>query len=310
MDEAPEGGTLPTKTQRKMLEAAEGIFFQAEPDSSDLIFSAREIVQATLPHTSPRGNPPEWHRTNGNYTLSIRPGYKTDSHTRERVCIGYPYGTIPRLLLFWITTEALRTKNRRLGLGDTLASFVRQIGLNPDTGGGPRSDSKRLRNQMERLFRSTISFDYSAAGHTTWLDMQVAPKGELWWDPKKPEQPALFGSWIELGEQFYEAIIAYPIPLDFRALRAMKNSPMALDLYAWVSYRNFRIGQSKDRKPVFVSWSLLQQQFGADYKDIDNFKKKLKAALRKVRSLYRDLRVEDVPGGLRLTPSRSLISPR
>jgi hypothetical protein len=31
--------------------------------------------------------------------------------------IGYPFGSIPRLLLFWITTEAVQTKVRRLELG-------------------------------------------------------------------------------------------------------------------------------------------------------------------------------------------------
>ena len=29
-----------------------------------------------------------------------------------RKSIGYPYGTIPRLLLFWMTTEVQHTKNR------------------------------------------------------------------------------------------------------------------------------------------------------------------------------------------------------
>ena len=70
---------------------------------------------------------------------------------------------------------------------------MRELGLSPETGRGKRSDAKRLRDQMERLFRSTISFDYQAAGHAAWLDMQIAPKGELWWDPKQPDQAVLFG---------------------------------------------------------------------------------------------------------------------
>jgi hypothetical protein len=44
--------------------------------------------------------------------LAIQPGF--DLKTRES--IGYPYGTLPRLLLFWMTTEAVRT-NRALELG-------------------------------------------------------------------------------------------------------------------------------------------------------------------------------------------------
>ena len=70
----------------------------------------------------------------------------------------YPYGTIPRLLLFWMNTEAVKTKSRRLELGHNLSDFIRAVGPDPNTGGGVRSDARRLRNQMERLFRTIISF--------------------------------------------------------------------------------------------------------------------------------------------------------
>jgi hypothetical protein len=124
-----------TRTQRKILEASNVIYFQPQPDADDMAFSARELVQATLPHQTPPGNPPVWSRVNGNYTLRIRPGYKTDPKTKNDVCIGYPYGNVPRLLLFWLTTEAIRTGNRRLELGGSLAGFMRELGLNPNRGG-------------------------------------------------------------------------------------------------------------------------------------------------------------------------------
>ncbi len=57
------------------------------------------------------------------------------------------------------------------------------------------------------------------------------------WDPVSPKQPALWGGWIELGEAFHETIIAAPIPVDLRALQALKNSLLALDLYAWATYQ-------------------------------------------------------------------------
>ena len=81
-----------------------------DPDKTESAFMARQLVQATLPHKNP-GNVPAWSRKNGDLTLTIRPGW--DEEKNE--IIGYPYGTIPRLLLFWITTEAIRTKNGVLG---------------------------------------------------------------------------------------------------------------------------------------------------------------------------------------------------
>jgi hypothetical protein len=159
-----------------------------------------------------------------------------------------PYGTIPRLLLFWITSEAVKTKNRRLELGNSLTKFMRELGLNPDNGRGKRSDARRLRDQMERLFRARISFDQSTPGKKAWVDMQVAPEGVLWWDEKQPDQTTLWDSWIQLDEKFFEAITAAPVPVDMRALKALKRSPLALDLYAWATYTAFqtqRTGQSR-----------------------------------------------------------------
>jgi hypothetical protein len=123
--------------------------------------------------------------------------------------------------------------------GPESEDFVRAVGLNPHTGEGKRSDSKRLKEQMRRLFRCHISFQASETDQQRgqgerWRDMAVAPDGELWWHPH-PDQTALWESWIELGEKFFNAVIASPVPLDMRALRALKRSPLALDLYALIS---------------------------------------------------------------------------
>ena len=66
----------------------------------------------------------------------------------------------------------------------------------------------------------------------------------MWWHPH-PDQTALWESWIELGEKFFNAVMASPVPVDMRALRALKRSPLALDLYALISYRAFVIVQKK-----------------------------------------------------------------
>ena len=136
--------------------------------------------------------------------------------------------------------------------------------------------------------------------------MDVATRGELWWDSRKPEQHDLFESWINLGEEFYQAIIAHPFPLDMRTLKELKKSPFVLDLYAWLAYRSERI--RKTGKPVFISWWQLREQVGANYSDIKNFKKKFKPHLRMVLAAYPELRVEDVSGGLKIAPSPRLIT--
>ena len=311
MDEKP---TRPlTPAQRRLLEAAERIRTD-RPTLDDLAYMARELVQVTLPHRNP-GDVPEWTRSNGNLTLSIRPGWTADDKTGERRPIGFPYGTIPRLLLFWLTAEAVRTRCRTIELGSSLSDFMFQLGLNTDNGsvGAKRSDARRLRDQMERLFRATISFDRATteggrAGNA-WLDMQVTSGGEVWWSPRDPSQAALWGSWIELGEKFFKAILAAPVPLDMRALKALKRSPLALDLYAWLTYEAYRA--HKSGKGRFVAWKLLAEQIGTDYAEVTNFQQKAVATLRKIQALYPALKLGPRRGGIRIEPeSLPAITPR
>src|SRR5436309_1645025 len=130
-----------TRAQSKLIDASVVVFGE-QATKKDAAFIARELVQASLPHKNP-GNIPVWVRRNGNITLGIKPD--VDMNTGKSY--GYPYGTIPRLLLFWVTTEATRTKSRRLELGSSLSGFMAELGLSAYTGRGKRGDAKRLRNQ-------------------------------------------------------------------------------------------------------------------------------------------------------------------
>ena len=289
-----------TPAKLKLVEASSAI--RSDPENVEWAFMARQLVQCTLPHRNP-GNVERWMRRNGTLSLVIRQGWDAGLDRP----LGYPYGSIPRLLLFWMVTEAKRTGKRRLELGHSLAEFIHLVGLNPDTGGGKRGDAKRLREQMRRLFGASISFQQSLTGPdrqgVRWLNMDVAPRGELWWDIKDPEQPSLWGSWIQLGEEFFEAIVAAPVPLDMRALKALKQSPLALDIYAVMNYRAHTA-----KEPVFLPWELLMSQLGTDYTEIKDFKRNLLSTLRKVRAVGPQLRIGQVRGGIMLEPSRGAIS--
>ncbi len=305
--DTPQRSAILRRKHVELLNTAEAIGAQPQPKADELVFSARELVQATLPHRNPRGNPPVWSRTNGNYSLIVQPGYSHDPKTGEMHCIGYPYGVIPRLVLFWITTETLRTRSRRLYLGPSLTKFMTAIGLNPENGGAgaKRSDARRLKDQMERLFQASITFRYTDEEQNAFAKMHVAEKGVLWWNPRHPDQGNLFESYIDLGGSFYEAVLANPVPADLRALRALKNSPLALDLYTWLAYRAHRV--TRAGKAVRVSWQQLMQQLGADFADFRSFKKEFKTAFAKVKALYPQLQVEQVRGGIQITPSSNTL---
>ena len=276
-----------------------------EPTPADIAFMAVFLVQCTLPHSDP-GDLPAWVRRNGDLTLVVQPGWdlKTNSST------GYPYGSISRLLLFWIITEAIRTKSRRIELGHSLTEFLRMGGMNPDNGTGKRSDSRRLKEQMQRLFSAMITFhriiEEPYRRGEQRREMQVAAESELWWDTKHPDQSALWGSWIELGEKFYEAINGWGvIPFDLRHIKELRRSPLALDLYTLLNYLGATV-----TKPKKMAWALLMEQLGGDYKHVQHFRSKATAALLKVSDVHRGLNVKRYNGGIVVSPSRPAVPRR
>jgi hypothetical protein len=303
----------PTAQQEKFLAGCEVI--REAPLDGDPAFIARQLVQCTLPHSNP-GDVPVWSRRNGNLTLSLQPGF--DENDR---CIGFPYGTLPRLLLFWMIREILRTGSRRLTLtgrasdgsvSSSLSAFMRELGLIPvSAGGGKRGGGNRLKEQMRRLFNCRISFRMSAeaggAKGEGWMHMEVAPAGELWWDVKRPEQGALWSSWIEVGEKFYQAVIQSPVPVDMRALRLLTNSALCLDLYSWCVWKAFEAKRTGQKQSI--AWKTLMGQMGCDYegeKAVKDFKKKARAALRKVKLAFPGLSTAKEMGGFSVLPSSGL----
>ena len=114
---------------------------EAEPD---LGFMARMLVLCSLPRANP-GTQKEYKRVNGPYTLAMTAGVNTK----------LPFGNLPRLLLAWICTEAVRTQSRELVLGRSLSDFMGKLGMAP-VGGGPTGARTRLRNQMRRLFQCHV----------------------------------------------------------------------------------------------------------------------------------------------------------
>ena len=109
---------------------------EADPD---LGFMARILVLCSLPRTNP-GNHLQYKRINGPYTLIMT---ATGNHK-------LPFGNLPRLLLAWVCTEAVRTQSRELVLGSSLSEFMRKLDVYSSSG----RKYTRLRNQMRRLWPS------------------------------------------------------------------------------------------------------------------------------------------------------------
>lgn len=247
-------------------------------------FMARAMVQATLPHSKVAGN--EFVRANGNFTLTLQ----------APSAIGLPYGSVPRLLLAWLTTEAVRTKSRDLILGDSLSSFMRELEMTPT--GGRWGSITRLKEQSRRLFNSTVTASYEDGRTVADMGYRLADKSVLWWDAPDPKQAGLWESTITLSDQFYREVIDRPVPIDMRAIKALKRSPLALDIYTWLTYR-----MSYLKRPTVIPWEAVAMMLGSNYAQLRDFRRYFLVELRKVLLVYPEVKVEPLDDGLMIRPS-------
>ena len=255
-------------------------------------YMARVLTQCTIPHRNVEEE--IYRRSNGNLTISIADINKA----------GIPYGTIPRLLLAWLTTEAVIKKERKIILGDSLNQFMRQLELVPT--GGRWGTITRLKDQMNRLFGCAIGIKVETEQSLHVYHPQIAKEVHLWWDPKQPEQAAIWDSHVVLNHDFFEEIINNPVPIDMRAIAALKRSPMALDIYMWLTYRMSYLSRRTE-----ITWEQLQFQMGAGYSfdehGRENFQRAFTKHLRSVLTVYKDARVSQERGRLVLHPSSTHI---
>lgn len=276
----------------RLIEEALQVEQEEAREAGALGYLARTLAQVTLPHTNPKTL--YYERTAGKLSLAVR-GHKA---------YGVPFGTVPRIVLAWICTEAVRTKSPELLMGRSAAEFARKLEMHYNG-----RDLARLKKQCLALARSLISIDGMDGDSHAFEDIKIASRGFVFWSDRNPEQPSLWESTLVLTQEFFEAVTVRPVPIDLRVYHALSKSPLAMDLYTWLSYRMFVLRVS-GRPEALIPWAGLKVQFGNGYADnekgLENFRGKFRARLREVLLFYPEARdhIEDMGEHLRLTPCR------
>ncbi len=284
--EAYQGQRRRRTDLERIAQEALAIERQQALEAGALGYMARFLVHATLPHKDPGKGVTIFERSNGDLRLRLLAEPET----------GLPWGKCPRLLLCWLSTEAVRTRSPHLELGASLSDFTRKLGLIPS--GGRWGAMTRLRDQALRLFSCTVRYAYGGPGRRQERGgFLVASRLSTWWDPLRPEQPDLFGSFVELSPQFFRDIVEHPVPVDLRVLRVLR-SPLALDIYCWLTYRASYLLQQTE-----IPWSALALQFGASYDNLKHFRAAFLKHAQAVIKLYPAARLSEGAIGLILSPT-------
>lgn len=258
----------------------------SQPTGEDMAFTHTVLCQVGLPRAKVEGR--EFMRQSGAAWVNVQAGY-LDEGTGP-VLQPIPYGVMPRLALAWVSTHAMRTKDREIRIGDSAAEFLRLMGIDND---GRRYAT--LRKQMHALAACRLQLGFK--GRT--YNGQPVQQFDAWIADRGANQRALWPGKMVLSEDYYSSLIESAVPLDNRALMALKGSALALDIYAWLAHRLHRI----EGRGVILHWKSLREQFAQEYagKDPDkDFKKEFLPALRKVLAVYPQAQVKPVTGGVLL----------
>ncbi len=260
------------------------------------------LCAMSLPVRRPSDDQAPIIRQDGQYTLVITPKpvvERIDGQQRLTV-LGVPYGSLPRLVLIHIMTEAVRTKSRHVVLGASFTEWMRRMGFRTISY-GPRGSATLIRQQLDRLLACEwmIRWDSDQAqGEKEFGIKEIKITNEYVGVDRKGGS---FVREIYLTEGFYEHLRRHAVPLDEHAIRQLRDSATALDLYTWLAYRLPRVNP---KRPATLSWAQLAVHFGNDDRNMRKFRQTVRDAWeRHVSAVYPQARAEFDTVAIRLYAS-------
>lgn len=291
-NDLPPTGTKPLgRTAMRLLEAGNRIYLDP-PDRADFLHTV--MCQVGLPRR--RTDAKVFERHSGHVSIRLETGSLYNG--RDWIEQPLPYGATPRLVMVHVSSEAIRTQSRRVEVGDSMRQFLTTLGM--QTNGGTSGGYTTLKRQIESLAACRLTLGMCAQGRVVTKKADPIERFEAWLQIDGPQR-TLWPGVLELSQTFFDTLATHAVPLDYRALSALKHSALALDVYTWLAHRLCRV-----RKPggTKVSWENLRGQFGQEYGDPKNFKREFKDILHQVRVVYPDARIGETIGGIILHESR------
>lgn len=270
------------KSKNKLLDANSLIIFE-HPTSDDFAFMHAILCQVGLPRSKVKGV--EFERRNGKASLLVTAGKIWNG--KDWILQGVPYGAIPRLFMAYSSTYCIKHKTKEIPIGGNTKKFMELLGLN-----NSGQSYNAIRKQIKSLAACRIQLGYEDVNYNG----QPIEKFDAW---LSNEQESLWPGVILLTSSFQETLTNHAVPHDMRALLALRNSTLQMDIYTMLCQRLHRISG----KSIFLPWIAIRDQFGQEYKDPKNFKKEFLKALKPSLIVYPQAKVDVVDGGLLLHAS-------
>jgi hypothetical protein len=240
----------------------------------------------SLPHK--RIEEPLWRRQGHRTTLLVESG-----RTANGGWIGVPYGSMARLILLYLQTEAIRTNEPEVELGRSMHAWLSRMGI---PAGG--KNYKLVGEQARRISACRLTFLTEVTGAELRQNGAFVQNAITLTAAADERQRALWQDRVRLDEGFWRSLREHPVPVREEAVRAIGTRSLALDVYIWLAYRLHVLTRMTP-----VTWTALHAQFGAGFKAIRQLKPTFRDALGLALAVYPEARVDLDPTGVVLHPS-------
>lgn len=281
-----------TPIQRRRLQSSIEIH---ESPAECITYQHTVLCQACLPYRDPGAATRIWERQQGAVSLALEAGRIRDPKTQKFVEVGLPFGSRPRLILAHLNREALLNRSPRIEVERSLTAFIKRV---VPQNASPRGvEIRRFKDQLTRFAAALVRMAVDLPiDHAYQVDTKIIDSFELWLT-KDERQRVLWPAVVELSPRYFDTLTRHAVPLDERAISALSNSPMALDVYAWLAQRLCRIRPGHTQP---IPWAALRAQFGFGYSRIRDFKQHFRTVLTEVHGQYRGATFEVDEHGMRL----------
>ena len=274
---------------------------EAYSDPKEIVYQHTVLCQTVMPYRNPGDAVRLWQRSQGRAHLEIQAGRAFDPTVEDFVDVGLPFGPKPRLMLYHLNAQAVKTRSPEIEVEDSLTAFVKRLGL-----AAHGRNIRMIKDQLSRLSASDFRIGTMCDGRAITIKASIVTGFELW-APKDSNQRVLWPSYVRFSQEYFESLMRHAVPLNEAAIANLSHTAMGLDIYTWLAQRLHRI---PDRRIDFVPWPQLQEQFGQNFTRLHKFREKFIVTLKQVHMVYSEARI-DVDGcGLTMQRSRPPIPRR
>lgn len=244
------------------------------------------FAMTSLPHK--RIEEPLWRRRGHRTTLLVESG-----RTGKGGWIGVPYGSMARLILLYLQTEAIRTGSPEVELGRSMHAWLSRMDI--PTGG---KNYKLVSEQARRISACRLTFLTEIEGAELRQNGAFVQNAITLTTTTDERQRALWQDRVRLDDGFWRSLREHPVPVREEAVRAIGTRSLALDIYIWLAYRLHSLSRLTP-----VTWTALHGQFGAGFKAVRQLKPTFRDALTLALAVYPEARVDLDQAGVVLHPS-------